>query len=119
MQQQHVNEKVICISKDGSRIGYKKTRREKITNLDHIFNIIRPSRSKQIAKFSYEYEQNEDTECAICCSGFDDTGKYTSKCGHVFHIECIVPWYSKHISCPVCRSDDIAFPLDVTIKQSH
>ena len=95
MQQQHISEKVICISKDGSRIGYKKTRREKITNLDHIFNIIRPSRPKQITKFSYEDEQNEDTECAICCSGFDDTGKYTSKCvisDTLFH-------GIKHISC--------------------
>lgn len=114
--QQHVNEKVICISKDGSRIGYKKTRREKITNLDHIFNIIRPSRSQQISKYSNE--NDSDVECPICCSGFSDTGKYVSKCGHVFHLECIVPWYSKHITCPVCRSGDILYPLDVTIKQN-
>ena len=112
--QKHVTEKVICISKDGSRIGYKKTRHEKITNLDHIFNVMGPS---HMEKFSQENEEG-DIECAVCCSGFNDTGKYVSKCGHVFHIECIVPWYSKHITCPVCRSDDIEYPLDVTIKPS-
>ena len=111
---QHVDENVICVSKNGMRIGYKKTRRQKITQLNHIFNIMKPSSQKGVS-FSCD---KSDTECAICCTGFETTGKYTSKCGHMFHIECIVPWYSKHITCPMCRCDDIEYTLDISIKKN-
>lgn len=44
------------------------------------------------------------TDCAICSNqmGEDDTCLHTA-CGHVFHLECIKPWYSKSPTCPLCR----------------
>ena len=105
----HINEKVLCVSKDGSRIGYKKTRKQKIINCNHIFKMIKPSSEPK-------YLSDSD-ECSICCSKLDG-GKYTSKCGHSFHLECIVTWYSKHITCPLCRSNDLDKPLDVDMKHN-
>jgi len=107
----HVNEKVLCMSKDGTRIGYKKTRRQKITHCNHIFQMIRPSKPKQ--------HISEENECTICCSSFENTGVYTAKCGHKFHLECIVTWYSKNTTCPLCRADDIEHPLMICMKENQ
>ena len=100
----HVNEKVLCVSKDGSRIGYKKMT-TKITNYNHIFKLIKPSTPRK--------HSSDDNECTICCAEFGDSGVYTTKCGHKFHLGCIVPWYLKHTSCPLCREEDIRHPLIV------
>lgn len=105
----HVHEKVLCVSKDGSRIGYKKTRQQKIINYDHIFTLLRPT--------SEPRHLSDTNECSICCNALDG-GVYTTKCGHKFHLECIVPWYSKHITCPLCRGSDIEYPLSVDMKQT-
>lgn len=105
----HVNEKVLCVSKNGSRIGYKKTRRAPITTCDHIFSLLKPSgSSKHVCK--------EEDECSICCNDFNNCGVYTAKCGHQFHLECIVTWYSKHVSCPLCRATDVEYPLNIEVS---
>ena len=104
---EHVDENVICISKDGTRIGYKKTRRQKIIDCNHIFSVARPSSSPR--------HLSNSEECSVCCSPFDG-GVYTTKCGHKFHLECIVTWYSKNTSCPLCRADDLEYPLCVDLK---
>lgn len=42
-----------------------------------------------------------DEACSICI----DTGKKSvkTKCGHVFHHECLTVWYIKEGTCPLCR----------------
>ena len=109
--QQHVNEQVLCMSKDGTRIGYKKTRKQKITNFDHIFSVKRPSNAKHVGSGC-------EDDCSICCNNFSDCGVYTAKCGHQFHLECIVTWYSKHNTCPLCRRSDIEYPLCIQVPES-
>lgn len=106
----HVNEQILCMSKDGKRIGYKKTKRQTITDCNHIFNMIRPSSKQQ--------HVSDAEECSICCNNFEKCGVYTAKCGHKFHLECIVTWYSKHVTCPLCRVDDIDYPLMIDVKQT-
>ncbi|KAK8966467.1 E3 ubiquitin-protein ligase ATL31 [Platanthera guangdongensis] len=46
-------------------------------------------------------------ECAICLNEFedDDTIRLLPKCDHVFHQDCIDAWLSKHVTCPVCRTN--------------
>lgn len=44
------------------------------------------------------------TECTICLEGYEDTEKVRlSMCGHLFHMDCIDEWITKHASCPYCR----------------
>lgn len=103
-----INEKVICVSKDGSRIGYKKTKPQRIINFDHKFTLLRPSNSQFVGS---------SNECSICFENLHE-GFYTSRCGHKFHIQCIVPWFSKNVTCPECRCHDIEYPLSVDLKQT-
>ncbi|XP_072991473.1 E3 ubiquitin-protein ligase Os03g0188200-like [Typha latifolia] len=47
-------------------------------------------------------------ECAICLSEFEsdeETLRLLPGCCHVFHAECIDPWFASHVTCPVCRSN--------------
>ena len=42
--------------------------------------------------------------CSVCCSNFNLGDKtMLLPCGHLFHPDCIRPWFNEHNSCPVCR----------------
>lgn len=47
--------------------------------------------------------------CAICTEDYVEGDHVLwmnpdrRLCGHVFHINCIIPWLREHNSCPVCR----------------
>ncbi len=47
---------------------------------------------------------NLDSECIICMENFQND-KYTIRleCKHFFHKECVVQWFTKNASCPICR----------------
>ncbi|KAK2428679.1 RING/U-box superfamily protein [Trifolium repens] len=54
------------------------------------------------------------TQCSICLEGIYTKSELVStKCSHVFHKECMVPWIQKCIdrsssySCPLCRAQMI------------
>jgi hypothetical protein len=46
-------------------------------------------------------------DCPVCLCQFAcrEPGVVRLKCGHVFHGECLVPWFREHHTCPVCRMD--------------
>ncbi len=50
----------------------------------------------------------KEQECSICCESFaenPDKKKIFLGCGHVFHKECIDPWFRDRKECPECRSN--------------
>lgn len=95
--------------------GYSNREIEIIVN-DIIQNEIlshgTPPASKQAVESLTKYKFTKDnitvlgTEncCSVCKDEFNE-GDEAMKlpCNHFFHIDCIVPWFSEHNSCPVCR----------------
>lgn len=46
-----------------------------------------------------------DTLCSVCLGEYktEDKLQKIPPCGHVFHLDCIDHWLSKHTTCPLCR----------------
>lgn len=49
-------------------------------------------------------------ECPICQTEITDVNKCVGRCGHTFHLDCILVWCQTknqkgNTSCPMCRSD--------------
>ncbi|KAM7276098.1 hypothetical protein ACFE04_017964 [Oxalis oulophora] len=47
---------------------------------------------------------SDDQLCSVCVEGFEKTedAKMVA-CGHIYHKDCIVTWFSNSDSCPLCR----------------
>ena len=44
--------------------------------------------------------------CAICCLNYKEGNKvFFLPCSHHFHVECVLPWFTKSHKCPNCRYD--------------
>lgn len=42
--------------------------------------------------------------CDICCDENVVGGMTTLQCGHIFHHLCVHEWFTRHTTCPLCRS---------------
>ena len=46
----------------------------------------------------------KDVECAICNDEFKEDELYkTLECNHNYHLDCILLWFNKERTCPLCR----------------
>jgi len=46
----------------------------------------------------------EGKDCQVCFEKFGAEEKLNQlPCKHLFHGECIRPWFETHNTCPVCR----------------
>ena len=42
--------------------------------------------------------------CTICLDEYENMDILRkTKCGHIYHDECVTPWFNKSPTCPVCR----------------
>ncbi|KAL2926190.1 E3 ubiquitin-protein ligase ATL31 [Bienertia sinuspersici] len=59
-------------------------------------------------------------ECSICLGFFegDDKVRLLPKCGHVFHVDCLNPWFMGHSTCPLCRANLVPQPDDMNVVES-
>ena len=58
---------------------------------------------------------NSKCECSICNEELDPTGDdvlYLPECIHRFHIYCIIKWFKRSATCPVCRHNYSHFISD-------
>lgn len=47
-----------------------------------------------------------DQQCAVCQDKFLESEEVTClPCDHTYHKNCVVPWLTRHCTCPVCRSE--------------
>ena len=71
-----------------------------------------------------------DDICAICLEPNNTSTRiynqqsYTLYCGHTFHIKCILQWFLRQFTCPVCKKKqihgmdkimDMIYSLDIKI----
>jgi hypothetical protein len=71
-------------------------------------NRVEPPKSVILSDHSVSAEDVQGgLECAICLAEFQagEHGVVSLKCGHVFHRECLQPWFQAHHTCPICRAD--------------
>jgi hypothetical protein len=46
-----------------------------------------------------------DKECCICfIEYYNGIDLHMLPCNHIIHKECIMEWYKKSMSCPLCRN---------------
>ena len=44
--------------------------------------------------------------CAICIEPFNPSeDNLVLDCNHEFHVQCIVSWFEKDLTCPICRKE--------------
>uniref|UniRef100_A0A7S3CBV9 RING-type E3 ubiquitin transferase n=1 Tax=Chloropicon roscoffensis TaxID=1461544 RepID=A0A7S3CBV9_9CHLO len=57
------------------------------------------------AKREVEVEEDDEDEdcCCVCLETFtDDNPAKKTKCGHQYHLQCIMQWYQRNSTCPMC-----------------
>lgn len=63
-------------------------------------------------------EDQEGQSCPICLEVLErDNQIIHLECGHFFHKNCILRWYTEHHTCPVCRSGESEQPT--SSQQTH
>lgn len=59
---------------------------------------------KNIQRKEYEYNES-NIHCSICLETFIEQEEILQlRCSHMFHENCLLPWFNKDNSCPLCRA---------------
>jgi hypothetical protein len=87
--------------------GLLRPRGTQPVNLDPV--VVRPT-AQQIehaTTIRAATQEDEENNCSICqdCFLVDQTIRQITHCEHDFHRECIDPWFTRNVHCPVCRFD--------------
>ena len=80
-------------------------------------------RQNSVSPIEIEVER----QCSICLDELDITEMNVTliaKCGHMFHLNCLMTWLMKQRTCPVCRFEvpsvhrhiQILLPDDPTVE---
>lgn len=75
------------------------------------FEIVLPKESEIELSKSVEPIVEEEHVCPTCLEEYDDDNpKIIAKCGHHFHLACILEWKERSDTCPVCDQEMIFSP---------
>ncbi|CAH8627474.1 unnamed protein product [Dicrocoelium dendriticum] len=70
--------------------------RWRILARERMRNLISPSEA--------ELEANGDT-CPICYTEMTPASSKFTRCGHLYHIDCLTTWMRRQLFCPICHAD--------------
>ena len=78
-----------------------------------------PITNKKGKRKREDEDENKNYECPICLEQMDKNYLNTTKCehNHYFHTECIIESCKSNSNtcrCPLCRSENLTPPLDLT-----
>tara|TARA_B100000963_G_C22417035_1_gene575927 strand:+ start:172 stop:447 length:276 start_codon:yes stop_codon:yes gene_type:complete len=69
-----------------------------------------PPKPSDIIEYTIEKKFDKDYECIICLEEFNENETVSiTKCGHLYHTQCIYSWFLKKRTCPIC---DIEIRID-------
>ena len=57
-----------------------------------------------LSKENYDILTKANNKNDICTVCLDDNVDSTTKCGHSYHLECILEWHERNPTCPTCRA---------------
>ena len=64
--------------------------------------------NEQIENASQDFPYTgAETSCAICQDSImpNEVVRKITACEHMFHNGCLITWFSRHATCPLCRND--------------
>lgn len=116
--------KQVSLSLGGNPVSITRRRKNSDTNdrVERAVDILNDIGSKRPEWGVTETQQKKkdtykplDTPmCSICVTEIGDSeGRYTTSCGHSFHLECVLPWFARSTYCPNCRKKDIKNPISL------
>ena len=52
-------------------------------------------------------ESTQGTKCAVCQVEFElgEDARELPRCRHVYHFECVQPWFAANKACPTCKTE--------------
>ena len=66
-------------------------------------NIFKKNKNKIYPiRFLNNHKKYNNETCSICLEKFNNNS-INIPCGHNFHSKCILNWFDKDLSCPICR----------------
>lgn len=74
--------------------------------VDKIDGVYVPSYVRRVCRIACSVRPVEapgDKECMICRCEFGTEPVTALECAHAFHVHCIVPWFRRQLTCPLCR----------------
>ena len=58
----------------------------------------------QLKEYLCDNINNDNNDCCICLDKFNENDELiVLKCNHRFHTKCIINWFEKELTCPLCR----------------
>lgn len=64
--------------------------------------------NEQIENASQDFPYTgAETSCAICQDSIrtNEVVRRLTSCDHIFHNVCLITWFRRHATCPLCRND--------------
>jgi hypothetical protein len=55
----------------------------------------------------FQYVGSENGQCAVCQDTIaqNEFVRRLNACEHTFHDGCVITWFQRHSTCPLCRND--------------
>ena len=65
------------------------------------------SKTSQTVITTQNFIEFESEKCSICNEKYELNNiiRVINQCNHKFHSNCVDQWFSRHSTCPICRTD--------------